>query len=60
MLDESSALRRNLPQRNEEKGGKQPCLSFSPATSVWGKMGNAWTSNRSNLHQIKETITVED
>jgi hypothetical protein len=34
MLDENSALRGNMPQRNDEEGGKKPRLSFSPATSV--------------------------
>jgi hypothetical protein len=59
MLDESSALRRNMPQHNDEEGGKQPRLSFSPAASVWGKMGSAWTSDRRNLSCTTETITVE-
>ena len=39
MLDETSALHGNMPQRNDEEGGKQPRLSFSPAASVWGQMG---------------------
>jgi len=43
-LDERSALRGNMPQRNDEEGGKQPRLSFSPAASVWGQMGRAWTT----------------
>jgi hypothetical protein len=34
MLDETSALHGNMPQHNDEEGGKQPRLSFSP-TSSW-------------------------
>jgi hypothetical protein len=34
MLDETSALHCNMPQHNDEEGGKQPRLSFSPAESV--------------------------
>jgi len=41
MLDETSALHGNMPQHNDEEGGKQPRLSFSPAASVWGQMGRA-------------------
>ena len=41
MLDETSALHGNMPQRNDEEGGKQPRLSFSPAASVWGQIGRA-------------------
>jgi hypothetical protein len=44
MLDENSALRGNMPQCNDEEGGKKPRLSFSPAVSVWGQMGRAWTT----------------
>jgi hypothetical protein len=58
MLDENSALRHNMPQHNDEEGGKQP-VSFSPAASVWGKMGSAWTSDRYNPPRFTETITVE-
>jgi hypothetical protein len=48
MLDENSALRGNMPQRNDEgnmpqrndeEGCKKPRLSFSPAASVWGEDG---------------------
>jgi hypothetical protein len=41
MLDETSALHGNMPQRNDEEGCKQPHLSFSPAASVWDQMGRA-------------------
>jgi hypothetical protein len=34
MLDENSALRGNMPQRNDEEGGKKTRLSFSLAASV--------------------------
>jgi hypothetical protein len=44
MLDATSALHGNMPQHNDEEGGKQPRLSFSPAVSVWGQMGRAWTT----------------
>jgi hypothetical protein len=44
MLDENSALRDNMPQHNDE----QPRLSFSPAASVWGQMGRAWTTDGRN------------
>jgi len=33
---EHSALRRNMPQRNDDEGGKSTRISFSPASSVWG------------------------
>jgi hypothetical protein len=49
-----------MPQRNDEEGDKQPRLPFSPAASVWGQMGRAWTSDRRNPSRTKETITVED
>ena len=39
MLDENSALRGNMPQRDDDDGGKNPRLSFSPASSVWGQTG---------------------
>jgi hypothetical protein len=44
MLDATSALRGNMPQHNDDEGSKQPRLSFSPAASVWGKMGRATTT----------------
>jgi hypothetical protein len=34
MLDENSALRPNMPQRDDDEGGKPKRLSFSPASSV--------------------------
>jgi len=48
MMEESPALQRDMPQRNDEEGGKQPRLSFSPAASVWGQMGRAWTTDKRN------------
>ena len=45
MIDETSALRGNMPQRNDAEGGKNPRLSFSPASSVWGQMGRPWTTD---------------
>jgi hypothetical protein len=45
MLDETSALRGNMPQRNDAEGCKNPRLSFSPASSVWGRMGRPWTTD---------------
>ena len=44
MIDENSALRGNMPQRDDDDGGKNPRLSFSPASSVWGQTGCPWTS----------------
>jgi len=44
MIDEISALRGNMPQRNDEEGGKRPRLCFSAASSVWGQMGRPWTT----------------
>ena len=43
-LAEDSALRRNMPQRNDksEDALKRHRISFSPAGAVWGKMGQAW------------------
>jgi hypothetical protein len=57
MLDETSALHGNMPQRNDEEGGKQPRRSFSPAASVWGKMGRAWTTGGRNAPHTTESIT---
>jgi hypothetical protein len=57
MLDENSALRGNMPQRNDEEGGKQPRLSFSPAASVWGQIGRALTTDGRIAQHITETIT---
>jgi hypothetical protein len=60
MLDETSALRGNMPQRNDEEGGKQPRLFFSPAASVWGQMGRAWTTGGRNAPRTTESITEKD
>ena len=60
MLDETSALHGNMPQRNDEEGGKQPRLSFSPAASVWGQMGRAWTTGGRNAPRTTESITEKD
>ena len=40
-LAEDSALRRDMPQRNDESEDalKKHRISFSPAGAVWGKMG---------------------
>jgi hypothetical protein len=45
-------MRRNVPQRNDEEGGKQTRLSFSPAALVWGQMGRAWTTDKRNTPRI--------
>jgi hypothetical protein len=39
MTDENSALCGNMPQRNDEEGGKQQCLSFSPCRVSVGPDG---------------------
>jgi hypothetical protein len=59
-LDETSALHGNMPQRNDEEGGKQPRLFFSPAVSVWGQMGRAWTTGGRNAPRTTESITEKD
>ena len=60
MLDETSALHGNMPQHNDEEGGKQPRLSFSPAASVWGQMGRAWTTGGRNAPRTTESIAEND
>jgi hypothetical protein len=60
MLDETSALHGYMPQHNDEEGGKQPRLSFSPAASVWGQMGRAWTTGGRNAPRTTESITEND
>ena len=60
VLDENSALHGNMPQRNDEEDGKQPRLSFSPAASVWGQMGRAWTTDGRNATRTTKTITERD
>jgi len=49
-----------MPQRNDEEGGKQPRLSFSPAASVWGQMGRAWTTGGRGAPRTTEAITEND
>jgi hypothetical protein len=60
MIDENSALRGNMPQRNDEEGGNTPRLSFSPASSVWGQMGRPWTTIGHDETHTTEKITKED
>jgi hypothetical protein len=60
MIDETSALRGNMPQRNDEEGGKTPRLSFSPASSVWGQMGLPWTTISHGETHTTEKITEAD
>jgi hypothetical protein len=60
MIDENSALRGNMPQRNDEEGGKTPRLSFSPASSVWGQMGRPWTTIGRGEAHTTEKITEAD
>ncbi len=57
MHDETSALHGNMPQRNDEEGVKQQRLSFSPAVSVWGQMGRAWTTGGRNAPRLTESMT---
>jgi hypothetical protein len=59
-LTETSALRGNMPQRNDEEGGKQPRLFFFPAASVSGQMGRAWTTGGRNALRTTESITEKD
>ena len=60
MLDETSALHGNMPQHNNKEGGKQPRLSFSPAVSMWGQMGRAWTTVGRSAPRTTEAITETD
>jgi hypothetical protein len=60
MLDETSALRGNIPQRNDAEGGKNPRLPFSPASSVWGQMGRPGTTDGRNAPRTTENITEQD
>ena len=50
-LAEDSALRRNMPQQNDESEDalKKHRISFSPAGAVWGKMGQAWIPDSRSL-----------
>jgi hypothetical protein len=59
-LTETSTLRGNMPQRNDEQGGKQPRLFFFPAASVSGQMGRAWTTGGRNALRTTESITEKD
>jgi hypothetical protein len=54
MVDVTSGLECNMPQHNDEEGGKQPHLSFSLAVSVWGQMGRAWTTGGRNAPRTTE------
>ena len=63
MLDETSALHGNMPQHklhNNVEGCKHPRLAFSPATSVWGQMGRAWTTGGRSAPRTTEAITEND
>jgi hypothetical protein len=60
ILDETSALHGNMPKHNHAEGGKQPRLAFSPAASVWGKMGRAWTTGGRGASRTSEAITEND
>jgi hypothetical protein len=60
MLDETSALHGNMPQHNDAEGGKQPRLAFSPAASVWGQIGRAWTTGGRGAPRTTEAITEND
>jgi hypothetical protein len=57
MIDETSALCGNMPQRNDAEGGKNSRLSFSPASSVWGQMGlRSWKSAKALRKAGHESI----
>ena len=55
----NAALRPNMPQRDDDEEGKPKRLSFSPASSVWGQMGRAWTSGERNA-RATEIVTASD
>jgi hypothetical protein len=59
-VDETSALRGNMPQRNDAESSTNPRLSFSPASSVWGQMGRPWTTDGRNAPRTTENITEQD
>ena len=46
MLDETSALHGNMPQHNDEEGGKQPRLSFLPCSVSVGTDGPCMDDRR--------------
>jgi hypothetical protein len=60
MIDANSALRGNMPQRNDVEGGKTPRLSFSPASLLWGQMGRHWTTIGRGETHTTEKITESD
>ena len=60
LLDEHSALRRNMPQRNDEEGVKTTHISFSPASSVWGLMGRSWASFDCDAPRTTATVAEQD
>ena len=49
-----------MAQRNDEEGGKQPRFFFSPAATVRGHMGSAWTTGGRNAPRTTESITEKD
>jgi len=51
MLDETSVLHGNMPQRNDEEGGKQPRLSFSPAAQC----GARWAAHGRQAAAVHRT-----
>ena len=51
MLDENSALRPNMPQRDDDEGGKPQRLSFSPAAS-----SSYWTVYKKFASQSQRNI----
>jgi hypothetical protein len=55
MLDENSAIRPNMPQRDDDEGGKPNRLSLSPASSVWGQMGSLGLQSIEMLAQLSSS-----
>ena len=51
MLEENSALRPNMPQRDDDEGGKPQRLSFSPAAS-----SSYWTVYKKFASQSQRNI----
>ena len=65
MLTDDSALRRDMPQRNDESEDalNKHRISFSPAGAVWGKMGQAWLSDSRKFRggaSHTQTLTQSD
>ena len=58
---EESALRRNMPQHNNEneEALKKHRHTFAPAAAVWGQMGRLWT-DIARTSRTAETITTAD